>query len=121
MPHSYRSGKPERSPIRRCACDHDACWGTEKDKAGAVQAVQQGMGALGRTVSDCAEKGPWRRIPLRSAAIKVEWGSFLGQKVRSRRRERARLSSKRPPVPALQYSPFLLNLSTCTVLLESHG
>jgi hypothetical protein len=39
IPYSYRSGKPERNPIRRYACDYNICRKIEKNKIETVQAV----------------------------------------------------------------------------------
>lgn len=40
MFYLYRLGKPERNPIRQYACDYNIYRKIEKNKAGAVQAVQ---------------------------------------------------------------------------------
>jgi hypothetical protein len=62
------------------------------------------------------EKGFHSNRPLLKLSKKL-----FSLKNKNRYKKRVRLSSKRPFILALQYPPFFFNLSTCIVLLESHG
>jgi len=105
MPHSFRSGKLEFGPIRRYGCHHGA-GGAERG---------QRRGGSGRSTRD---EDSWLYGQRLCREEPVEKGSYSDRQLRklngkpsspgeSRRKDSARPSSKRHPLPALQEPPSL--------------